>query len=164
MQAVSMHSYEEIAPRLAQSKFRSRFRLGRRELVCIAEKGFPVIEAQCREIIRRRLGPAVIPNDGRQTPWRGHRASSPSTPPAAAAAAACANGTAYRKDGRSPTKRSPPSPRSCSAGSAPCRPEPASCRIRRICSDPKLLRRFAFLRKHDIFMTERKFQDKEECI
>ena len=67
-----MHSYEEIAPRLAQSKFRSRFRLGRRELVCIAEKGFPVIEAQCREIIRRRLGPAVIPNDGRQTPWRGH--------------------------------------------------------------------------------------------
>ncbi|HCH85317.1 MAG TPA: DUF4186 domain-containing protein, partial [Lentisphaeria bacterium] len=72
MQAVSMHSYEEIAPRLAQSKFRSRFRLGRRELVCIAEKGFPVIEAQCREIIRRRLGPAVIPNDGRQTPWRGH--------------------------------------------------------------------------------------------
>lgn len=72
MQAVSMHSYEEIAPRLAQSKFRSRFRLGRRELACIAEKGFPVIEAQCREIIRRRLGPAVIPNDGRQTPWRGH--------------------------------------------------------------------------------------------
>ena len=72
MQAVSMHAYEEIAPRLAQSKFRSRFRLGRRELVCIAEKGFPVIEAQCREIIRRRLGPAVIPNDGRQTPWRGH--------------------------------------------------------------------------------------------
>lgn len=72
MQAVSMHSYEEIAPRLAQSKFRSRFRLGRRELACIAEKGFPVIEAQCREIIRRRLGPAVIPNDGKQTPWRGH--------------------------------------------------------------------------------------------
>lgn len=72
MQAVSMHSYEEIAPRLAQSKFRSRFRLGRRELACVAEKGFPVIEAQCREIIRRRLGPAVIPNDGRQTPWRGH--------------------------------------------------------------------------------------------
>ena len=92
------------------------------------------------------------------------RASSPSTPPAAAAAAACANGTAYRKDGRSPMKRSPPSPRSCSAGSAPMPPEPASCRIRRICSDPKLLRRFAFLRKHDIFMTERKFQDKEECI
>ena len=72
MQAVSMHSYEEIAQRLAQSKFRSRFRLGRRELACVAEKGFPVIEAQCREIIRRRLGPAVIPNDGRQTPWRGH--------------------------------------------------------------------------------------------
>ena len=34
--------------------------------------GFPVIEAQGREIIRRRRGPAVIPNDGRQTPWRGH--------------------------------------------------------------------------------------------
>ena len=56
MQAVSMHSYEEIAPRLAQSKFRSRFRLGRRELACVAEKGFPVIEAQCREMIRRRIG------------------------------------------------------------------------------------------------------------
>lgn len=164
MQAVSMHSYEEIAPRLAQSKFRSRFRLGRRELVCIAEKGFPVIEAQCREIIRRRLGPAVIPNDGRQTPWRGHPCFI-----AQHATGCCCRGCLRKWHGipegrRSPTKRSPPSPRSCSAGSAPMPPEPASCRIRRICSDPKLLRRFAFLRKHDIFMTERKFQNKEECI
>lgn len=164
MQAVSMHSYEEIAPRLAQSKFRSRFRLGRRELVCIAEKGFPVIEAQCREIIRRRLArrhserrqaDAVARPPVLHRPAR-HRLLLPRLP--------AANGTAYRKDGRSPTKRSPPSPRSCSAGSAPMPPEPASCRIRRICSDPKLLRRFAFLRKHDIFMTERKFQNKEECI
>ena len=67
-----MLSYEEMAPRLAKSKFRSRFRLGKPELTFLAEKGFPAIEAQCRKFILERLAPAEIPNDGRQTPWRGH--------------------------------------------------------------------------------------------
>lgn len=164
MQAVSMHSYEEIAPRLAQSKFRSRFRLGRRELACVAEKGSRSSKRSAGKSSEGASAPPSFRTTAGRRRGAATRASSPSTPPAAAAAAACANGTAYRKDGRSPTKRSPPSPRSCSVGSAPMPPEPASCRIRRICSDPKLLRRFAFLRKHDIFMTERKFQDKEECI
>ncbi len=67
-----MRSYREIASRLAESKFRSRFHLGKSELAFLAEKGYPAVEAQCRTFLLQRLAPAVIPNDGRQTPWRGH--------------------------------------------------------------------------------------------
>lgn len=67
-----MQSYEEAAPRLAQSKFRSRFRLRKTELLCLARYGHAAIEAQCAKFIRQRLAPAEISNDGRQTPMRGH--------------------------------------------------------------------------------------------
>ena len=69
---IVLQSYEELAPRLAQSKFRSRFRLRKAELLCLARCGYAVIEAQCEKFIRQRLAPAEIPNDGRQTPMRGH--------------------------------------------------------------------------------------------
>ncbi|MBS1369392.1 MAG: DUF4186 domain-containing protein [Lentisphaeria bacterium] len=67
-----MLRYEELASRLAESQFRSRFRLRKAELACLAEKGYAAIEAQCGKFIRQRLAPAVIPNDGKQTPMRGH--------------------------------------------------------------------------------------------
>ena len=69
---IPLQRYEELAPRLAQSKFRSRFRLRKAELLCLARNGYPAIEAQCAMFIRRRLAPAEIPNDGSQTPMRGH--------------------------------------------------------------------------------------------
>ena len=62
----------ELRERLARSKFRSRFRLRRKELCIIAEKGMKEIEQQCRTFIGKRLAPAHPLNDGRQTPMRGH--------------------------------------------------------------------------------------------
>ena len=56
--------------RLAKSKFRSSFYLNKKDKEYIREKGWVKIEQGAREIISRRLAPASIPNDGRQTPMR----------------------------------------------------------------------------------------------
>lgn len=65
-------SYEEMKARFAASKFRSRFKLTRAERAYLAEKGWAVLRAQAERIIRERLAPAFSPNDGKQTPLRGH--------------------------------------------------------------------------------------------
>lgn len=56
--------------RLAQSKFRSSFYLNAKDQEYIRQKGWKKIEESTREIIAKRLAPAAIPNDGRQTPMR----------------------------------------------------------------------------------------------
>ncbi len=61
-----------LKERLGRSRFRTRFRLKETELRYLAERGFPVVELQCAELIRRRLAPAHPSNDGKQTPMRGH--------------------------------------------------------------------------------------------
>ena len=62
----------ELKRRLAGSPFRSRFRLKEKELKIIAESGMERVENQCRKILSDRLAPAFPPNDGKQTPMRGH--------------------------------------------------------------------------------------------
>ncbi len=57
---------------LQRSKFRSGFHLDARDRAYIAEKGLPVIRDHARDFVRTRLAPAEIPNDGKQTPMRGH--------------------------------------------------------------------------------------------
>lgn len=64
--------WQDLKKRLAESKFRSRFRLRDAELRIIAEKGMDAVEHQCRSFILKRLAPAEPSNDGRQTPMRGH--------------------------------------------------------------------------------------------
>ena len=56
--------------RLYQSRFRSSFHLNQKDLAIVADKGLAMIREHARQIIARRLAPAVIPNDGRQTPMR----------------------------------------------------------------------------------------------
>lgn len=58
--------------RLARSKFRARFHLAADDLRYIAEKGLDAIRRHAADFIRTRLAPAQPPNDGRQTPMRGH--------------------------------------------------------------------------------------------
>lgn len=60
--------------RLSQSKFRSSFYLNQKDKAIIGEKGLPTIREHARQIIAKRLAPAFIPNDGKQTPMR-HGAS-----------------------------------------------------------------------------------------
>ena len=63
---------QAILARLRGSPFRARFRLGERDRAYIAERGMEAIRSHARDFIRTRLAPADIPNDGRQTPMRGH--------------------------------------------------------------------------------------------
>ena len=58
--------------KLARSKFRSRFQLSAADKRYVADKGMDTIRRHAEDFIRTRLAPANPPNDGRQTPMRGH--------------------------------------------------------------------------------------------
>lgn len=58
--------------RLQRSSFRSKFHLTDRDTAYIRKKGLPVIRQHAESFVRTRLAPANPPNDGRQTPMRGH--------------------------------------------------------------------------------------------
>jgi hypothetical protein len=61
-----------LRARLAQSRFRSRFRLLEPDRAYIARVGWDTVAAHSRKIVGERLAPARPRNDGRQTPMRGH--------------------------------------------------------------------------------------------
>ena len=67
-----MRDLDLVFTRLADSKFRSRFRLGEKERAYVADRGLPTVLDHARDFIARRLAPAEPLNDGRQTPMRGH--------------------------------------------------------------------------------------------
>ena len=64
--------HEAALARLARSRFRSRFHLSDAERRYVAEKGMETIRRHAEDFVRTRLAPANPPNDGRQTPMRGH--------------------------------------------------------------------------------------------
>ena len=63
---------EQLFSRLAKSKFRSRFKLGKSELNYLQDKGLSVIEKHTRDFVKERLAPALPKNDGKQTPMKNH--------------------------------------------------------------------------------------------
>ncbi|WP_437887646.1 DUF4186 domain-containing protein [Phytobacter sp. V91] len=67
-----MDNHDLLFARLARSTFRSRFRLGVKERQYCVDKGAPVIASHAADFVARRLAPAFPPNDGKQTPMRGH--------------------------------------------------------------------------------------------
>jgi hypothetical protein len=68
----TVRALDDIFPALARSAFRARFRLGPADARYLASKGFPAVLDHARDFVAARLAPADPPNDGRQTPWRGH--------------------------------------------------------------------------------------------
>ena len=62
----------DLFARLSKSSFRSRFRLSAKDKEYISSKGLATIRQHAEDFVARRLAPAVIPNDGKQTPMRGH--------------------------------------------------------------------------------------------
>ncbi len=68
----AMKNYDVAFGRLGKSRFRSRFHLSEADRRYIAEKGMATIRRHCEDFIRTRLAPANPPNDGKQTPMRGH--------------------------------------------------------------------------------------------
>jgi Domain of unknown function (DUF4186) len=67
-----MRPLDELFDALATSALRQRFHLGPKERDYLASRGLPEVLVQAEELIARRLAPAEPPNDGRQTPFRGH--------------------------------------------------------------------------------------------
>ena len=65
-------SYDAAFARLKKSKFRSRFHLSATDRKYVADKGWTTIRSHCEDFVRTRLAPVGPPNDGRQTPMRGH--------------------------------------------------------------------------------------------
>ena len=72
LQSMTDYEWERLSSRLAQSAFRSRFRLSEKDKSYVREKGRDTIRAHAYELIGKRLRPLDIPNDGKQTPMRGH--------------------------------------------------------------------------------------------
>lgn len=64
--------YKQLFERLANSKFRSSFHLKQKDIDYINEKGLDTIRKHAQDFIAKREARAVIPNDGRQTPTKGH--------------------------------------------------------------------------------------------
>lgn len=61
-----------ILDKLAKSEFRNRFKLKAKDLEYIKDKGIDKIYTHAKDFIKNRIAPAEIPNDGKQTPMRGH--------------------------------------------------------------------------------------------
>ncbi len=64
--------FDEILNKLSKSDFRAKFRLKEKELLYIEQKGIDTIENHAKDFISKRIAPATIPNDGKQTPMKGH--------------------------------------------------------------------------------------------
>lgn len=64
--------YDEIFDRLSKSDFRKKFKLNPKDRMYLEQKGFETIRRHAEDFISKRVAPADIPNDGKQTPMRGH--------------------------------------------------------------------------------------------
>jgi hypothetical protein len=63
---------EQLFSRLSKSKFRSRFKLEKKDREYLQDKGFSVIEQHARNFVNERLAPVLPKNDGKQTPMKNH--------------------------------------------------------------------------------------------
>jgi len=67
-----MRNLNELFEALPRSAFRSKFHLQAKDLAYLQAKGLPTIIDHAGDFIAKRLAPAIIENDGKQTPFRGH--------------------------------------------------------------------------------------------
>lgn len=67
-----MNNYNNVLNKLSKSSFRSSFHLKAKDFIYVQNKGVDTIRKHAYDFINSRLAPAGIPNDGKQTPMRGH--------------------------------------------------------------------------------------------
>jgi hypothetical protein len=67
-----MRDLDDLFRALERSAFRRRFHLGPADREYLRKKGGQTIHDHARDFIAKRLAPAAPPNDGKQTPFRGH--------------------------------------------------------------------------------------------
>ena len=65
-------THEEAFARLEKSAFRRRFRLSSALKRYAIEKGLDIVRRHAEDFVRTRLASAHPPQDGRQTPMKGH--------------------------------------------------------------------------------------------
>jgi homoserine dehydrogenase len=66
------NDYSRKLASLAQSKFRSKFKLSQKDRDYIATKGHETIKEHAFQFINSRVASDFPKNDGKQTPMRGH--------------------------------------------------------------------------------------------
>ena len=64
--------YKQLFEGLDNSKFRSGFHLKQKDIDYINEKGLDTIRRHAEDFVSKRIAPAKVLNDGKQTPMRGH--------------------------------------------------------------------------------------------
>lgn len=69
-----MRDLDDLFAALQRSRFRARVRLEPKDQAYLDRKGLSVALAEARRFVVVRLAPAEPPNDGKQTPLRGHPA------------------------------------------------------------------------------------------
>lgn len=67
-----MRNLDKLFDTLSKSPFRSKFHLQGKDLVYLRTKGLPTVIVHAGDFVAKRLAPAVLQNDGKQTPFRGH--------------------------------------------------------------------------------------------
>jgi Domain of unknown function (DUF4186) len=67
-----MRDLDELFTQLAKSTFRAGFKLNAQDSQYLQQKGISEVLNHAEDFVAKRLAPAVISNDGKQTPMRGH--------------------------------------------------------------------------------------------
>lgn len=67
-----MRDLDNLFNALQRSRFRASFKLNPKDLGYLQQKGLTTVLDHAEAFIAERLAPAVIANDGQQTPMRGH--------------------------------------------------------------------------------------------
>lgn len=67
-----MRDPDDLFHALARSAFRRRQRLNAADLAYLRGRGWDTVLRHADEMVAARLAPAEPPNDGKQTPMRGH--------------------------------------------------------------------------------------------
>ena len=67
-----MQTISQALDQLQNSAVRARFHLTAHDVRYVQDKGMDTIRRHAEDFVAARLAPAYIPNDGRQTPMRGH--------------------------------------------------------------------------------------------
>lgn len=67
-----MRDLDQLFAALATSNFRAGFTLNQKDRQYLQQKGVSEVLNHAEDFIAKRLAPAFIQNDGKQTPMRGH--------------------------------------------------------------------------------------------
>ncbi len=69
---MTMRDIDKLMYSLSKSKFRSSFHLKKSDIAYIERIGMDKIRLHAYDFITKRIAPAEIKNDGKQTPYHGH--------------------------------------------------------------------------------------------